>query len=505
MKLTEQFYILSDLHFGHKNIIEYEGRPANYTDLIIKGWQKTVGKRDKILFLGDLALCNKEDAYKWCSQLTGEKFMIRGNHDGACFSEKTKLLTLDGYKKYNELKIGEIVPTVNLKTNSVEYNPIRDIFIYDNFTPLCVVNHRGLELEITWNHVLLYQSAQEKTKNTWKKDIAENRWGYKSSFRVPITFGRTKPLNIESNYLKLLGWILTDGSISKRGELFIYQSKSQRIGQIKILLNKLKIPYTFTTRNRVVKEICGKKIIKALPQGKFFINSTNASIFLKTVGLQKKKELPLILWYLSNKQFHIFLDAIVDGDGHVNKHGHKSIWGKKDFLEKLLGLCVTHNIRAKLIKQKTRNNYYLSVYSGKKGKCANISPRDVTREKYGGKVWCVNVKNNTIFTELNGKPIVTGNSETWYRDMGFTVVPPIFKRFKDKYENYISVLFTHEPVIDLPENWFNVHGHIHLGIHRDAPKTARHFNACVEVLDYTPIKLHKILDGWRKYKGIKHD
>ena len=79
MKLNQQFYIISDTHFGHKNIMEYEERPSNYAELIIKRWNNTVGKNGNILFLGDLALTNKTNAMKWCDQLLGNKFMIRGN------------------------------------------------------------------------------------------------------------------------------------------------------------------------------------------------------------------------------------------------------------------------------------------------------------------------------------------------------------------------------------------------------------------------------------------
>lgn len=91
-----------------------------------------------------------------------------------------------------------------------------------------------------------------------------------------------------------------------------------------------------------------------------------------------------------------------------------------------------------------------------------------------------------------------GHSVGWYRDCGFSVVEPIYKVFKDKYENRYPVLFTHEPVVDLPKNWFNVHGHIHRGVHRDYDLTERHFNVCVEPLNYRPKPLYEILDYFKK-------
>ena len=107
--------------------------------------------------------------------------------------------------------------------------------------------------------------------------------------------------------------------------------------------------------------------------------------------------------------------------------------------------------------------------------------------------------------QLNGsKFLVRGNhdghSETWYKDCGFTTVEPIYKRFKDKYENRITVLFTHEPVQDLPEGWYNIHGHLHGDDHRGTSPSTRHYDVGVDVYDYKPIKLSFLLGVlWEHY------
>lgn len=105
-----------------------------------------------------------------------------------------------------------------------------------------------------------------------------------------------------------------------------------------------------------------------------------------------------------------------------------------------------------------------------------------------------------VFSKLNGeKYLIRGNhdgqSETWFKDCGFTTVEPIFKRFKDKYDNWISVLFTHEPVMELPLDWFNIHGHLHGNSHRGlVPDGNRHYDAGVDACNFTPIRLYEVLD-----------
>ena len=77
---------ISDTHFGHQNIIQYENRPFNNVDEMdkemIKSWNKVVHPNDTVWFLGDLS-CHRSKKYmkKVLKKLKGHKKMIMGNHD----------------------------------------------------------------------------------------------------------------------------------------------------------------------------------------------------------------------------------------------------------------------------------------------------------------------------------------------------------------------------------------------------------------------------------------
>jgi calcineurin-like phosphoesterase family protein len=94
------------------------------------------------------------------------------------------------------------------------------------------------------------------------------------------------------------------------------------------------------------------------------------------------------------------------------------------------------------------------------------------------------------------KLLVLGNHdrhpESFYRECGFEVVDPIYRMFLDGSARY-PIIFTHEPIEELPAGWYNVHGHIHRGHHRDYDLTERHFNVSCEPLDYTPVQIRDIL------------
>lgn len=91
-----------------------------------------------------------------------------------------------------------------------------------------------------------------------------------------------------------------------------------------------------------------------------------------------------------------------------------------------------------------------------------------------------------------------GHSESWYKDCGFTILPNAYYKTHDKYGTDLRVLFTHEPVIPLPEKWFNIHGHLHGDSHRGIETTDHHFDVGVDPLGFKPMRLYQLLDIFKK-------
>ncbi|HDN05646.1 MAG TPA: ribonucleoside triphosphate reductase, partial [Candidatus Bathyarchaeota archaeon] len=46
-----------------------------------------------------------------------------------CLSEDTKILTPDGWKSYDQVKVGDIIYTFNLETHEIEMKTVKDIFV----------------------------------------------------------------------------------------------------------------------------------------------------------------------------------------------------------------------------------------------------------------------------------------------------------------------------------------------------------------------------------------
>ncbi len=85
--MGETFFI-GDTHFGHKNIIVFEGtknlRPfatiEEHDEEIIKRWNSVVRKHDIVWHLGDVAF--GKHSLEHVKRLNGAKRLIAGNHDG---------------------------------------------------------------------------------------------------------------------------------------------------------------------------------------------------------------------------------------------------------------------------------------------------------------------------------------------------------------------------------------------------------------------------------------
>lgn len=98
-------YIISDLHLGHKNIIDYCNRPfknvEEMDDTICKNILSTPYTFSDTLFvLGDVGFWNKDKFVRFFSKIKAKKFLILGNHD-----RKNKNIWLDIFDFVSEYPI----------------------------------------------------------------------------------------------------------------------------------------------------------------------------------------------------------------------------------------------------------------------------------------------------------------------------------------------------------------------------------------------------------------
>jgi calcineurin-like phosphoesterase family protein len=106
--MSQKKFYISDLHFGHINVLKFDNRPWDYIDDmeedIIRNWNNVVRNGDDVYVLGDFIWSAKdEDWIEILSQLNGNIHLIRGNHDKRNMSPqlKKKFASISDYKEIN--------------------------------------------------------------------------------------------------------------------------------------------------------------------------------------------------------------------------------------------------------------------------------------------------------------------------------------------------------------------------------------------------------------------
>lgn len=78
---------ISDLHFGHENVIKFDHRPFGDVDAMdrcmIEFWNSRVSKEDDVYIVGDFCYRTSKEPEWYLKQLKGNKHLVVGNHDSA--------------------------------------------------------------------------------------------------------------------------------------------------------------------------------------------------------------------------------------------------------------------------------------------------------------------------------------------------------------------------------------------------------------------------------------
>lgn len=81
----QRLFFISDTHFGHKKIMDFEARPFSsieeMDEAIILRWNDVVGDDDCVMVVGDFSCYDLDKNKEILSKLKGKKILIKGNHD----------------------------------------------------------------------------------------------------------------------------------------------------------------------------------------------------------------------------------------------------------------------------------------------------------------------------------------------------------------------------------------------------------------------------------------
>lgn len=156
------FYLISDLHFFHKNVIKYENRPFADVDEMnshmINSINETVTKKSRLLILGDFAFCGTQKVIELRNKIKCENVeLLMGNHDRH-----------KSVKWWRDVGFSE-----------VHKYPI----IMDG----CILSHEPIEEVYTTNYVNIHGHIHSKSKTGNYFNVSCERLNY-----IPILFSEIK-------------------------------------------------------------------------------------------------------------------------------------------------------------------------------------------------------------------------------------------------------------------------------------------------------------------------
>lgn len=357
-------------------------------------------------------------------------------HD--CYDEDTEILTIDGWRRFDDVSVGQQVATVNPDGMIFEWQPCTKVVWEPYKGKMVVLNGmRNFNLLVTPNHKLLVHRCQKRFPSgenvkelKYADDVAKTyrrqeyrmfsctEWfGNISDFPVvkippcpPELFSprsavvRTMPPN---TFAKLCGWFVSEGycrpvSSKEFGRIVLCQTEKNPDNRLEIIsiLESLNLSVNSNTKDITTY-------------------SRNLAWFLmKEFGAgSANKKLPQWIKNYSSVYLVTLRDTMLKGDGCQKNgvfHCYRTI--SKQLADDFQEICLKTGVRAS-IHQMTENgkpSFYVSLAWKNTNPSIHRKPEIVD---YEGMIGCVTVdKYHTIIVRRRGIPVVCGQSyEEYYQ------------------------------------------------------------------------------------------
>ena len=341
-----------------------------------------------------------------------------------CLPLEAEILTKDGFKKYDEIKVGEEVLAYDIKKDQTTWVPLLKISVFP-LMEVITLKSKSFQMRCTPNHKWFVEAISEyKGKKYIKRKVIEAR-NFKSGKTRIITSAccvEKGTLDITPEESALLGWIVTDGGIAWIGNspsVYISQSKE---------------PYRSEIREKFKNWFTSEKIRTIgwsnKPISIFHVKAKEIRKLFNKLGFKNKNDLPSIVTRLSVGARQAMLDAMKKAEGTTSKKGHfywaqnpGGVFDSFQILATLEGqrLGLTFNNKGTLYTSFSSRRY-VSTYNRKTGK--PIFDKGLTSFD---PVWCPTTKYGSFVTRFNRQVTITGNS-VWHKVLSPNELPPEWAR-----------------------------------------------------------------------------
>lgn len=333
--------------------------------------------------------------------------------------DTTEVLTMSGWKRYHELKVGDEVLTMNPLTKEMEYNSIEGIPFFKDEKVTSLQTKHSFFLEATEDHRWLvdkrrYINNERVTSSEFRETKDLNT---ECSIIRNGKYNLSGSLDITEDEAALLGWILSDGCVSWNKKSTNTSSSGGKKRGVKVVITQAEHKYCKEIEELLTRLGCSTKGVYSIKQGVnskircYGIRAEYFRDFWLKMGFNnlEKHDIDLSSWVqkVSSKCLRSFMNAFFLADGYTDSKGGKHI------TQNLGKICDGVILGAYLLG-------YLPTTSKKKGgKCVDIrlienkrtslQKVQVTKENRVADVFCLTTKNSTFVMRQGNCITVTGN------------------------------------------------------------------------------------------------
>ena len=332
-----------------------------------------------------------------------------------CVDFETEILTTSGWKKYNEVNENDTILSYNLNTDKIEVDTVNKVFIYNSTHDVVEFKHQNFSAVSTKEHRWVTKLSGKKARFVTTELICKHKWPDYPILKIADN-NLPNNVNISNSELKLLAWMMTDGSYTTLEHSYnvrLYQSckkaKNKQLYEDMIqTLNDMNYKYNDVSRKDNYHEI--------------YVNMCDFTNWVRATFPDKHLTFDFVST-LSQSQCCILMQEMLrcDGSNDANK-GRWMCLSNKEECDVFQYICckagyATHaSVRTDYTKhygnvgngyvQATKPTYCVSVHNRKR---IHVYDNHKQYKQVTG-VWCVNTGNGTWIARRNGYVYITGNS-----------------------------------------------------------------------------------------------
>ncbi len=317
---------------------------------------------------------------------------------GQCVDEDTEVLTPEGFKNYQTLKVDDSIYTWN--DGKLNIQKVKAVNVYDHDGEMHVYSGRDTIQMVTPNHRVLHKL---NNKNEYALTESSGLIGQKTPLTYPIAMltDDREDYPIHDNMLKLLVMVLTDGSLRQTSNGIRFYKSPNRWGGDEF---------------EQLCEFFEYDVIKNYRHGEGSYSGVNEynlsahdSNLIRSWLNNTRDNIPKWMFALSRRQAQLVIDAWSKLDGYSDGGKTKLQCDNYQIANALQHICFLAGMGSRVTERVIGNNKTPTIYVipyTRVHKSANC--KDVVH--YTGKVWCPSTDDGIVVFRKDGMLFISGNS-----------------------------------------------------------------------------------------------